>query len=318
MKKSGKRSISSRFFSHVAHSLNKREIELRLVDRRIAMSDRRCRGRLRSLRAPHVSVLRRAFATSGWTRSVVCRTSSRCFDETSRLRQGSRSRRSVGDLTQPAPSQYSHGVHIVRSSDCLTRLRVMMIRPKSLNDSTLVGDLSCCKRFLQRLRDLVAVAAVFHVDQVEHDDAAEVAKADLACDLIDRFHIRPRDRVFEPGIALADKFAGVDVDRDERLGLVDDEIAARFQPNARLEGLVDLFLHAVGVEDRLVARVKLDAVDHPRLDAVDELDGAQIFLFAVDADRREIVRQLIAQQTLDEIEVLMDERRRLCLLGRLS
>ena len=74
----------------------------------------------------------------------------------------------------------------------------------------------------------MAVATILHVDQVEHDDAAEVAKANLPRDLVDRFHIRSRDRVLEPGIALADEFAGVDVDRDERFGLVDDEIAARF------------------------------------------------------------------------------------------
>src|SRR5687767_12563775 len=39
---------------------------------------------------------------------------------------------------------------------------------------------------LQRLRDLMAVAAVFHIDQIEHDDAPKIAEPDLPCDLIDR------------------------------------------------------------------------------------------------------------------------------------
>ena len=118
-------------------------------------------------------------------------------------------------------------------------------------------------------------------------------------------------------LPFADELAGIDVDRDERLGLIDDEITARFQPDARLERLVDLFLHAVLIEDRLFARVKLDAIDHPRLHAIDELDGAEIFLFAVDADRREIIRELIAKKTLNEIEILVNHRGRL-LLSRSS
>ena len=154
------------------------------------------------------------------------------------------------------------------------------------------------------------VAAVFHIDQVEHDDAAEVAQANLACDLIDRFHIGAGDRVLETGVAFADEFAGIDVDRDEGLGLIDDEIAAGFEPNSRLESLVDLFLDAERLEDRFVAGVELDAIDHPRGHAVHELDGAKIFFLTIDADRREIVRKLIAEKTLHEIEILMDHRGR--------
>src|SRR5918998_940634 len=60
------------------------------------------------------------------------------------------------DLTSPAPVQYGQGEQSVRSRDCLTRLRVMMTRPKSLKESTFVGDLSersaSCKAASTRAR----------------------------------------------------------------------------------------------------------------------------------------------------------------------
>ena len=96
----------------------------------------------------------------------------------------------------------------------------------------------------ERLHHLLAVLALFHVDEVEHDDAAEVAQPDLADDLFDRFEVGLDDGVFE-AVRFADELAGVDVDRDQRLGLVDDDIAARLQPDPRLDGLVDLGLDAV-------------------------------------------------------------------------
>ncbi len=128
--------------------------------------------------------------------------------------------------------------------------------------------------FLQGLRDLVPVASVFHIDQVEHDDPAEVAKAYLACDLIDRLEVRLRDRIFEAGVALADELAGVHVDGDESFGLVDDEISAGFEPNAGLKCLLDLFLNAVCIEDGFIACVELYAIDHTRRHSVHKLDRA--------------------------------------------
>ena len=43
--------------------------------------------------------------------------------------------------------------------------------------------------------------------------------------------------------------AGVHVDGDERLGLVDDDVTAARQPDLAVEGVVDLFLDVVSLED---------------------------------------------------------------------
>ena len=82
--------------------------------------------------------------------------------------------------------------------------------------------------FLQRLRNLVAVAPVFHVNQIENDNSAQIAQSNLAGDFVNRFHIRFRNRIFEPRISASDEFAGVDINRHQSLGLIDDEIAAGF------------------------------------------------------------------------------------------
>ena len=93
---------------------------------------------------------------------------------------------------------------------------------------------------LDLLEDLLPVLLLLHVDEVEHDDAAEIAQAQLADDLLHRFEVGLDDRVLEPAGRLADVAAGIDVDRDQRLGLVDDDVAARLQPDLAAQRLVDL------------------------------------------------------------------------------
>ncbi len=79
----------------------------------------------------------------------------------------------------------------------------------------------------QRAFHLVLVAVVFHVDEVDHDEAGKVAEPELAGDFLGRFDIGLVCRLLD--IALARRAAGVDVDGDQRLGRVDDDVAAGFK-----------------------------------------------------------------------------------------
>ena len=100
---------------------------------------------------------------------------------------------------------------------------------------------------LQRLVELGehrgAVVGVLHVDEVDDDDAAEVAQPQLPRDHLRGLEVGLEDRVVEA--AAADEAAGVDVDRRHRLGLVDDQVAAALQIDAARERLLDLLLDAV-------------------------------------------------------------------------
>ena len=80
---------------------------------------------------------------------------------------------------------------------------------------------------LQLLLDRAVVALLLHVDEVDDDQAGEVAQAQLAGDLLGGFEVGLERRVLD--VVLAGRAAGVDVDGDQRLGLVDDDVAAGLQ-----------------------------------------------------------------------------------------
>ena len=79
-----------------------------------------------------------------------------------------------------------------------------------------------------------------HVDQIDNDQAADIAEAELVDHLLDGFEIRFVDRLLE--VALADEASGVDIDGGERLALIDDQRATGFEPYLALEVGVDLRL----------------------------------------------------------------------------
>ena len=105
---------------------------------------------------------------------------------------------------------------------------------------------------IERDHDFFAVAALFHVDEVEDDDAAEIAQANLADDFLHRFEVGLDDGVLEARRAAANVLAGVDVDGHERFGVVDDDVAAGLEPDLGPQGFVELLLDAEFLEDRRV------------------------------------------------------------------
>src|SRR3546814_18107318 len=68
---------------------------------------------------------------------------------------------------------------------------------------------------------------VFHVDEIENDDAAEIAQSQLARNRLRGFEIGLQHRLFE--IAMADIRAGVDVDGGHRFGLVEYQVTDGLQ-----------------------------------------------------------------------------------------
>src|SRR5258706_2427631 len=172
-------------------------------------------------------------------------------------------------------------------------------------------------RFFENLHHLLPVLALIHVDEVDHDDAAQVAQADLADDLLDRLGVGLDDRIFQP-FQLPDVFSGVDLDRHQRLGLVDHDVPARLEPDLGTKGLLELGGYAESVEDGSRARVQLHLRNQRGLEALDEPQHALVGVFVVDPDGFEAVGQLIAQDALDDIEIVMQQHRRGPALGLLT
>ena len=86
---------------------------------------------------------------------------------------------------------------------------------------------------LELLLDGGVVAPVLHVDEVDDDEAGEVAQAHLARGLLGGLHVGLERGVLDRG--LAGGAAGVDVDGDQRLGDVDDDVAAGLELDGRVE-----------------------------------------------------------------------------------
>src|SRR5262249_6955989 len=152
------------------------------------------------------------------------------------------------------------------------------------------------EQLLEPLAYLLAVRRALHVDEVEHDEAAEVAEPELVGDFLDRLEVRLVERVLEVLRAFADVATGVDVDRRESLGLIDDEIAARGERNLARERTADLIFDAVRVEDGLVAGVKDDVLHALGHEHLDEPNEALVLLAVVDDDLLDVVGEEIARR----------------------
>jgi hypothetical protein len=75
------------------------------------------------------------------------------------------------------------------------RLRVICTSPISEICRLSTAALSRAHCLLQRVEDLPAVRELLHVDEVDHDDAADVPQAELVHDLLRGFEVRPQDRL---------------------------------------------------------------------------------------------------------------------------
>ncbi len=80
------------------------------------------------------------------------------------------------------------------------------------------------QRLGQPAHHQVTVGLEHHVDEVDDDDAADIAQSQLSDDLLGRLEVVLGDRLLQVA-AGPGELAGVDVDHRHRLGPVDDQRA---------------------------------------------------------------------------------------------
>ncbi len=161
---------------------------------------------------------------------------------------------------------------------------------------------------LQLLLDGPVVAVLLHVDEVDDDQAGQVAKPQLASDLLGRLQIGLQRSVLD-GVLLGGA-AGVDVDRDQRLGLVDDDVAAGLQSHLRLQHAVQLGLDAVAGQDRRGLAIGLNHLCVARHQHAHEVLGLAVAVLAGDQDLVDVLVVEVAHRALDQAAFLVDEGRR--------
>ena len=172
-------------------------------------------------------------------------------------------------------------------------------------------------RIAQAIFDGALVARFVHVDEVDDDQTADVADAQLAGDLVGRLEVRVGGRGLD--VAAARGARGVDVDRDQRLGVVDDDRAARGQLHLVCIGRFDLALDLVAVEERDVIRVHLQAsTAFRRHETLHVLGGDGMGTRFVDQHLADVIREVVPQGARDGVALAIDQERRGTLEHRLD
>ena len=158
---------------------------------------------------------------------------------------------------------------------------------------------------LEALLNRALVLRFGHIDEVDHDEAAEVSEAHLAGDFVRGFAVRAEGRVLNVGAARG--ACGVDVDRNERFRVVDHDGAARGERNGARVGGFDLLLDLEAREERNVVAVALHAVDHVGHDVRHELARLLVDFIRVDEDFADLGLEVVADRAHDEVRFLNDE-----------
>ena len=153
--------------------------------------------------------------------------------------------------------------------------------------------------------DFTLVLCVFHVNEVDDDQATEVAQAQLAGNFFGGFAIGIESSGFD--VATAGGARRVDVDRDQRFGVVDDDRAAgRQRHGARVRGF-NLVFDLEAREQRHVIAVALDPVDHVRHHVAHELLGLFVDVVGIDQDFADVGLEIIADGADHERRFLIDQ-----------
>src|SRR5882762_3289954 len=137
------------------------------------------------------------------------------------------------------------------------------------------------------------VRLIAHVDEVDDDDAAEIAQPQLPRDAHRRLEVGAEDGFLQ--IAMTHIGAGVHVDSGHRLGLVDHQVTAGLQRYLALERLGDFLLDAVEVEQRARTRVQLDRRRRPGHESGGKLLHARVLGRRIHQHAAHAAGELIAQ-----------------------
>ena len=140
--------------------------------------------------------------------------------------------------------------------------------------------------------DFALVLGVFHVDEVDDNQTAQVAQAQLAGDFFGSFDVGIEGGRFD--IAATGGACRVDVDRYQCFGMIDNDGAAGRQWYGARIRCFDLVLDLEAREQRHVIAVTLDPVHHVRHHVAHELLSLFVDVVGIDEDFTDVWLEIIA------------------------
>ena len=165
----------------------------------------------------------------------------------------------------------------------------------------------------QTVFNIAAVARLFHVDKVDHDQAAQIAQAHLAGHFFGGFQVGAGGGFFD--VATADRARGVDIHRHQRFGVVDNDGAAAWQLHGAGIGRLDLVFDLEAAEQRCVIAVAFDTGSVLGHHVGHELLGLLVHVVGVDQDVANIGIEVVADGADHQAGFLVNQKRALALLA---
>ncbi|CDF96756.1 hypothetical protein BN844_2337 [Pseudomonas sp. SHC52] len=147
-----------------------------------------------------------------------------------------------------------------------------------------------------------------HVDEVDDDQAADVAQTQLTGDFLGRFKVGLQGGFFD--VAAFGGARRVDVDGHQGFGRIDDDGTAGRQLDDALESGLDLAFDLEAVEQRNAVFVELDLAGVLRHHLANEGQGFVLGFDAVDQHFADVLAQVIADGADDDVAFLVDQERR--------
>ena len=152
-----------------------------------------------------------------------------------------------------------------------------------------------------------------HIDEVDDDQATDIAQTQLAGDFLGCFQVGLQGGFLD--VAALGGARRVDVDGHQCFGVVDDDGAAGGQLHFTFEGGLDLAFDLEAVEQRHAVFVELDLARVLRHDLADEVERFFLDGFAVDQHFADVLAQIVADGANDDIAFLVDQEGAAALAG---
>ena len=162
--------------------------------------------------------------------------------------------------------------------------------------------------FAQASFNFALVAGDAHVDEVDDDQPPQIAQAHLPGDFLSRLQVSVERRLLD--VAALGGAGRVDVDGDQRLGVVDDDAAAGRQGHFAQIGGFDLGFDLEAGEQRNVVLVQLELVQAVRHDLLHEILGLTVDGGVIHQNFADVGAQVIPQGADDDVAFLVDQKRR--------
>src|SRR5690606_30301617 len=207
-------------------------------------------------------------------------------------------------LAAPLTAHAGFAQHLL---EAFARALAGHLHQPELGDADDVGlGVIALELLLQRAQYLAPMILVLHVDEVDNDDAADVAQTQLPGDGRGGLEVGLENGLFKG--AMPDEGAGIDVDGGHRLRRVDDQVTPGLEHHLALQRLLDFILDTVQVEDRSLARVMLQPIAQLGHQFANELLDLLEILPRVDADLLDTWVDQIAQRAHGQRQVFIDQR----------